>query len=155
MSLFRPTLIAAALAVGLVACSGSEPPAETTGATPGPANDAAMAGPAADPVAGNDGAVPEGDAAELDARLVELGWAGAAATNHAYAEACGASAAELDAHLAAQREQATAMGTAAAEFDRQFEEALPVATRRVAIDDVAMSGGRRTDTCETVLASLR
>lgn len=151
MSLSRPTLLATVLAVGLAACSGSEPPADSTDAAQPPVNEAvsAPAGVATDP-----GSAP-GSAATLDARLVELGWAGAAATTHAYAEACGASEAELDAYLAAQREQAGAMGTDAAEFARQFAEALPIAARRVEIDDVAMSDRYRADTCETTLSTLR
>jgi len=151
MSLFRPILLAAALALGLVACSGSESPTGDTAAAAPPAEGADTSGRRADR---DDGAVPEGDAASLDARLVELGWAGAAATTHAYAEACGASAAQLETHLAAQRDQATAMGTDAAEFDRQFAKALPIATRRVEIDDVAMSDSYRADTCETTLSAL-
>ena len=47
------------------------------------------------------------------------------------------------------------MGSEAGEFDRQFAEALTVATRRVELDDVAMSDAYRAETSETPLASLR
>ncbi|WP_078758007.1 hypothetical protein [Novilysobacter spongiicola] len=99
-------------------------------------------------------AAPEGDAAALDAKLVDLGWAGAAATTHAYAAACGATETQLEAHLAAQSKQAEAMGTSTEEFERQLKEALPIAARRVEIDDVAMAAARRADTCESTLESL-
>ena len=150
MSLFRPTLLAALVFAGLTACNDPAAPSTEVAA---PAPDAtAPASPAETPATA---AVPAGDAAELDARLVELGWAGAAATTHAYAQACGASAGQLEAHKAAQRDQAIAMGSEAGEFDRQFAEALTVATRRVELDDVAMSDAYRAETCETTLASLR
>ena len=46
------------------------------------------------------------------------------------------------------------MGSSASDFDRQFEQALPIAKQRVAIDDVAMSSNHRAETCQTMLASL-
>jgi hypothetical protein len=150
MSLFRPTLLAALVFAGLTACNDPAAPS-TEVAAPAPDSTA----PASAAEAPATAAVPAGDAAALDARLVELGWAGAAATTHAYAQACGASAGQLEAHKAAQRDQAIAMGSEAGEFDRQFAEALTVATRRVELDDVAMSDAYRAETCETTLASLR
>ena len=153
MSLFRPTLLAALVFAGLTACNDPAAPSTEVAA---PAPDATAPASAAEtPATPATAAVPAGDAAALDARLVELGWAGAAATTHAYAQACGASAGQLEAHKAAQRDQAIAMGSEAGEFDRQFAEALTVATRRVELDDVAMSDAYRAETCETTLASLR
>ena len=148
MALFRPALLAASLALALAACSGSEPPAGAADVAEAPANNPG------DPANSNPDPATTGDAATLDARLVELGWAGSAATTHAYAEACGASASQLDGHLAAQRAQAASMGSSASDFDRQFEQALPIAKQRVTIDDVAMSSNHRAETCQTMLASL-
>ena len=90
MSLFRPTLLAALVFAGLTACNDPAAPSTEVAA---PAPDATAPASAAEAPA--TGAVPAGDAAALDARLVELGWAGAAATTHAYAQACGASAGQL------------------------------------------------------------
>lgn len=148
MHLIRHTVLAAALAFGLIACSGSQSP--TSAAAQLPTHDVGASGDSAR----NPDPVTTADAATLEARLVELGWAGSAATTHAYAEACGASAAQLDLHLAAQRAQAANMGTSTAAFDQQFQQALPIATQRVLIDDMAMRADHRAETCRTVLASM-
>lgn len=150
MSLFRSKPLAAALmVVAVAACSPGEEPSSQLG------DQAPLGETAPEPTMDESApAAPEGDAAALDAKLVDLGWAGAAATTHAYAAACGATETQLEAHFAAQRKQAEAMGTSTEEFERQFEEGLPLATRRVAIDDVAMAPALRGDTCESILASL-
>lgn len=149
MSRFR--LITLSIAALVVATATACSPQETAPA----AADGTAAVTAPDPAPAQAGGAPgSGDAAELDTALVELGLGGAAATTHAYAQACGADAATLDAFRTVQAEQATSMGVDQAQFDSQFEQALPLASRRVAIDDESMAPANRADTCETVLATL-
>lgn len=98
---------------------------------------------------------PTGAAAALDRQLIQLGWAGAAATTYAYAEACDADAAKLDAFRLSQREQAISMGSDAATFDARFPEALELARRRAEVDDKALAAPYRADTCRTMLGTLQ
>ena len=153
MTLFRSTLLATALVGSLAACNQNETAPADSNVTDA-ANVAQAAVERANVVA--DTAPAEtGEAAELDVQLAALEWGGVAATTWSYAEACGAEEAKLARSKETQRAQVVQMGTDPATFDRQFEEALPLAVRRVGIDDVSMAASRRAGTCETVLAYLR
>jgi len=149
MPLFRNSVLAATIAFcGLTACSEAPSPGE-----PPASPDAAANVPAAETIAAT---VPVGnDPAELDRQLADLGWGGAAATTYAYAQACDADQARLEGFKAAQRDQASQMGSDAASFDQAFAAALPLATRRVEIDDLSMSPANRAETCQTMMQSLQ
>ena len=154
MPLTRTFVLAAAIATGgLAGCNPSPTDTETTAAEGARGEVQARTQDVAD--AARDAGDPGAEARGIDQQLVDLGLPGAAATSYAYAQACDASQAELDAFRAAQRDQAESMGTDAAAFDAAFDTALPLANRRVAIDDISMRSDRRADTCEYMLDSIR
>ena len=154
MPLTRNFVLAAAIATGgLAGCNPSPTDTETTAAEGVRGEVQARTQDVAE--AARDAGDPGAEARGIDQQLVDLGLPGAAATSYAYAQACDASQADLGAFRAAQRDQAESMGTDAAAFDAAFDTALPLANRRVAIDDVSMSSEHRAGTCESMLGAIR
>ena len=154
MPLPRTFVLAVALATGgLAGCNDS--PSDTDATTAEGARGEVQARTQDVAEAARDAGDAGAEAQGIDQQLVDLGLPGAAATSYAYAQACDASQADLDAFRAAQRDQAESMGTDAAAFDAAFDTALPLANHRVAIDDISMRSDRRADTCEYMLDSIR
>lgn len=154
MPLSRTFVLAVALATGgLAGCNPSPTDTDTTAAEGARGEVQARTQDVAD--AARDAGDPGAEARGIDQQLVDLGLPGAAATSYAYAQACDASQVDLDAFRGAQRDQAASMGTDAAAFDAAFDTALPLATRRVVIDDISMRSDRRAATCEYMLESIR
>ena len=154
MPLTRTFALAFALATGgLAGCNDSPSNTDASAAEGARGEIQARSQDVAD--AARDSGDPGAEARGIDQQLVDLGLPGAAATSYAYAQACDASQADLDAFRAAQRDQAESMGTDAAAFDAAFDTALPLANRRVAIDDVSMSSEHRAGTCESMRGAIR
>ena len=156
MPLTRTLVLAVAVALATGALAGcNDSPSDTDAAAAEGAQGEVQARTQDVAGAARDAGDPGAEARGIDQQLVDLGLPGAAATSYAYAQACDASQADLAAFRATQRDQAASMGTDAAAFDAAFDTALPLATRRVAIDDVSMSSEHRAGTCESMLGAIR